>query len=197
MGRKKNYDRDTLIAQAMEVFYDHGFAETSTQMLVEELGVNRFSLYAEFGSKQALFEAVLKHYNKVVLDQTYGPLEAPTASINEIRGLFELHEWASKGAALGRGCLMCNTAVEFGPVDPTGDGCVQQYFERLSEAFYHALSNAHSNGELRASVALRDEADFFTASILGVTVLIRAKAPEAIIANATRTAIKHLESLQA
>jgi AcrR family transcriptional regulator len=35
MGRKKKYDRDTLIEQAMELFRDHGFAGTSTQMLVE------------------------------------------------------------------------------------------------------------------------------------------------------------------
>ena len=56
MGRKKSYDREELVAKAMEIFRDHGFASTSTQMLVEGLGVNRYSLYAEFGSKQALFD---------------------------------------------------------------------------------------------------------------------------------------------
>ena len=60
MGRKKTYDRDVLIEKSMEMFRDHGFAGTSTQMLVEGLGVNRYSLYAEFGSKQALFEAALE-----------------------------------------------------------------------------------------------------------------------------------------
>jgi len=59
MGRHKTYDRDVLIGKAMETFRDHGFAGTSTQMLVEGLGVNRYSLYAEFGSKQALFDAAL------------------------------------------------------------------------------------------------------------------------------------------
>ena len=44
MGRKKTYDRDVLIGKAMELFRDHGFAGTSTQMLVEGLGVNRYSL---------------------------------------------------------------------------------------------------------------------------------------------------------
>ena len=56
MGRKKKYDRDTLVEKSMELFRDHGFAGTSTQMLVEGLGVNRFSLYAEFGNKQKLFD---------------------------------------------------------------------------------------------------------------------------------------------
>jgi AcrR family transcriptional regulator len=63
MGRTKQYDRHTLVKQAMEIFRDHGFSGTSTQMLVEGLGVNRFSLYTELGSKQELFEASLERYN--------------------------------------------------------------------------------------------------------------------------------------
>ena len=67
MGRKKTYDRDVLIGKAMELFRDHGFAGTSTLMLVEGLGVNRYSMYAEFGSKQALFDASLKRYDEEVV----------------------------------------------------------------------------------------------------------------------------------
>ena len=142
MGRKKNYDRDTLIEKAMELFRDHGFAGTSTQMLVEGLGVNRFSLYAEFGNKQGLFEAALERYNKDVIERRFGPLEAPTAGIEEIRALLEFYGSAGKGSASGRGCLLCNTAVEFGPVDPTGAEYIQRYFSYLSKAFYKALNNS-------------------------------------------------------
>jgi hypothetical protein len=45
-------------------------------------------------------------------------------------------------------------------------------------------------------VALREEADFFTASTLGLFVMIRAKAPPAIIENAAKMAIEHLEGLR-
>ena len=48
----------------MELFRDHGYAGTSTQMLVEGLGVNRYSLYAEFGSKQALFDATPEYIGR-------------------------------------------------------------------------------------------------------------------------------------
>ena len=41
----------------MELFRRRGFNGTSTAELVAELGVNRKSMYAEFGSKQELFEA--------------------------------------------------------------------------------------------------------------------------------------------
>jgi TetR/AcrR family transcriptional repressor of nem operon len=196
MGRKKNYDRDTLIKKAVETFRDHGFRGTSTQMLVDGLGVNRFSLYAEFGNKQGLFEAALERYDEEVIERNFGPLESPRAGIEEIRTLLAFYASASKGPAAGRGCLLCNTAVEFGPVDPGGAGFVQRYFKRLSSAFYTALENACNRGELQNSVSPRVEADFLTAAVLGMFVMIRAKAPPTFIENAAKTAIEHLEGLR-
>lgn len=195
MGRKKNYDRDILIEKAMEIFRDHGLTGTSTQMLVEGLGVNRFSIYAEFGNKQNLFEASLERYNKEVIERNFGPLEAPSAGVEEVRELLKFYASASNGPALGRGCLLCNTAVELGPVDSSGAEFVQRYFDYLSKAFYKALNNAHSKGELRNNVLLKKEADFFTATVLGLFVMIRAEAQPAIIENAAEMAIEHLEGL--
>jgi len=195
MGRKKTYDRNVLIRKAMEMFRDHGFAGTSTQMLTEGLGVNRFSLYAEFGSKQALFDAALRRYDEEVVERNFGPLEAPGAGLGDVRALLEFFGSASKSPAWGRGCLLCNTAVEFGPDDPSGAGFVQRYFERLSKAFRTALENAHSQGELRDSVVPREEARFFTATALGLFVLLRAEAPPSVIKSAARSAIAHLDAL--
>lgn len=197
MGRKKGYDRDVLIGKAVEIFRDHGFAGTSAEMLVEGLGVNRYSLYAAFGSKQGLFDAALQRYDEVAVERNFGPLEAPGAGIDEVRALLEFFGRADESPASGRGCLLCNTAVELGPDDPSGSGFVQRYFERVSEAFYNALSNAHGKGELRGSVNPREEAGFFTASVLGMFVMLRAKAPATVIESAARVAIEHLEELRA
>jgi TetR/AcrR family transcriptional repressor of nem operon len=197
MGRKKSYDRDELVGKAVEIFRDHGFAGTSAEMLVEGLGVNRYSLYAEFGSKQGLFDAALQRYDDEVLGRNFGPLESPGAGVREVRALLEFFGAAGKGPASGRGCLLCNTAVEFGPEDSSGAGFVQRYFERLSKAFHAALDNARRDGDLHRSVDPREEASFFTASVLGLFVMVRAKAPAALIESAARVAIEHLEALRA
>ena len=195
MGRKKNYSRDTLLEKAMELFRDYGYAGTSTQFLVEKLEINRFSLYAEFVSKQKLFDAALELYDNKVIEKNFGPLENSTEGIEEICTLLKFFSMASKGPASGRGCLLCNTAVEFGQDDPSGAGFVQRYFKRLSEAFCIALDNANSRGLLRDDVALKEESDYFTASILGMFVMIRAKAPSTMIENSSKKAIEHLEML--
>jgi TetR/AcrR family transcriptional repressor of nem operon len=195
VGRKKQYDRDDLIGKAVELFRDHGFAGTSTQMLVENLGVNRYSLYAEFGSKQALFDLALQRYDDEVIERSFGPLEKSGAGLPEIRALLEFYENAADGPAVGRGCFLCNTAVELGPTDPSGAGFVQRYFERLSGAFLSALENARERGELRDGVDPREEAAFFTAALLGVFVMLRARAPTAVIRSAAEVVSGHLETL--
>ena len=52
MARSCNFDRQEKLIQAMELFWQKGFAETSIADLVEHLGINRFSLYNSFGDKE-------------------------------------------------------------------------------------------------------------------------------------------------
>ncbi len=51
--------REQLIAVAEQLFLQHGFANTSVNTIVREAGGSLATLYAEFGSKEALFESVL------------------------------------------------------------------------------------------------------------------------------------------
>ncbi len=87
--------------------------------------------------------------------------------------------------------------MELGPLEPSAGEVVQRYFERVSRAFRHALGNARERGQLRATVDLEAEASFFTATLLGLFVLIRARAPATMIEEAARVALGHLESLGA
>ena len=197
MGRRKTYDRDDLIERSMEMFRDHGYAGTSTQMLVEGLGVNRYSLYAEFGDKQTLFDAALTRYYDEVIEPRFGPLDEPGAGIDDVRAVLEFYASKAGGPAAGRGCLLCNTAIELGPRDPSDAGFVQRYLRRLSRGFRAALGNANDRGELRGDVDPREEAEFLTASVLGLFVMLRAAAPPTVIERAARAAIGHLETLRA
>lgn len=195
MGRKKRYDRGELVARATDLFRDHGFAGTSTEMLVEQLEVNRNTMYSEFGSKQALFEASLEHYDRLVVTRNFGPLEAPGAGIAEIRMLLDFFAGSASGPVSGRGCLLCNTAVEFGPSNPGGHEFVERYLNRLSSAFLNALENAKQAGDLDDSVRVGEEANFFTASVLGMFVMLRAKAQPKLVSDVAKVAFQHLASL--
>ena len=78
MARPKNYQRETVLEQALEVFWSKGYAATSLSDLIEATGLNKRSLYNEFGNKEEMFLAVLGHYQnqrKAVLELlTHQPL---------------------------------------------------------------------------------------------------------------------------
>jgi TetR/AcrR family transcriptional repressor of nem operon len=179
MSRAKQYDRNELLDRAVELFRRQGFNGTSTAELVTEFGVNRKSMYAEFGSKQKLFEAALEHYSSNHLTQVLAPLEAPDASLTGIRQAFHGYASASEGAFRGLGCLLCNTAVERGALDPGSGIFVDAYLERLTLAFRHALSNAQQGGEIDPTVDIDELAGFLTTALIGMAASIRAEAPPA------------------
>jgi AcrR family transcriptional regulator len=39
----------------MSLFWRNGYESTSVRMLEKEMGINQFSIYASFGSKQGVF----------------------------------------------------------------------------------------------------------------------------------------------
>jgi TetR/AcrR family transcriptional repressor of nem operon len=183
MSGVKQYDRTDLLDRAVELFRWQGYTDTSTADLVAELGVNRKSMYAEFGSKQGLFEAALERYDQEHLSNVLAPIEAPTAGADAIRNAFADYAAASDGWVRGRGCLLCNTAVERAALDPGAARFVAAYLERLTNAFRHALSNAQNSDDIDESADVDDLAAFFTMSLIGVVALIRAKAvPDQVLA---------------
>ena len=177
MPSPKNYDRDELLDRAIELFRRQGYAATSTAELVEELGVNRKSMYAEFGSKQELFEAVLERYSKVHLSRVLASIEDPTAGADTIRNAFTGYASALDSRFKGLGCLMANTAVERAALDPGSAKFVDAYLERLRVAFTRALTNARAAGDLSDDAQLEDLAASFAMSVVGISALIRANAP--------------------
>ena len=55
MATPKKFTRDGVLANALPVIWQHGFADTSLQALEEATGVNRSGSYAEFDGKEDLF----------------------------------------------------------------------------------------------------------------------------------------------
>ena len=197
MGRKKGYTRVGLIEAATGLFHAYGFEATSTEMLVRHLGVNRNSLFSEFGTKRALFDEVVERYNDEFVTAGVGTLERDDACLDAIGKLFAAFGADSMGRFAGMGCLMCNTAIELGAETPEGNVLVLRYFERLNRVFARALGNAQLAGELAPGVDIEAEAGMLCATALGLFVMARARAPAAMVRAVVSTTTRHLDLLRA
>lgn len=195
MGRSKGYERDTLVTKAMEVFHRLGYKGASTQVLVEELGVNRNSVYAEFGNKEGLFSAALEHYDKLVVSQVFGPLESAGANLDDIEELFRAFIENAE-AASGLGCLMCNTAAELGGCETSLQPRIERHFDRLSNAFHNALAGAIHTGQVSPDIDMATEARFMVASCIGLSILVRGDMSNSAAQVAAHGALGHLALLR-
>jgi AcrR family transcriptional regulator len=78
-GRPREFDVDKALDRALKVFWRKGYEGASLAELTRAMGVNRPSLYAAFGSKEALFRRALDRYAEGPAAYVREALDEPTA----------------------------------------------------------------------------------------------------------------------
>jgi AcrR family transcriptional regulator len=79
VGRPREFDPDQVEDAAMKLFWERGFDGVSISDVTATTGVNRRSIYDEFGSKEKLFERAAARYLSGPGDYMTGALTRPTA----------------------------------------------------------------------------------------------------------------------
>lgn len=113
MARKKEYIEEEVIEKAMNLFWQNGYETTSVRMLEKEMGINQFSMYSSFGSKQGVFLESIKCYKKK-LSGILSKLEESSKGAEAIKQFFYDFLEISSESKQKRGCLLVNTATELG-----------------------------------------------------------------------------------
>ncbi|WP_116472608.1 TetR/AcrR family transcriptional regulator [Zobellella maritima] len=193
MARNCNFDRQEKLIEAMELFWQQGYANTSIADLVAHLGINRFSLYNSYGDKQRLYREALDYYLEHV---SFPPVEAilhPRAALGEVR------DYISRFIALQRnqqyGCFLQNAVLEHGLTEPFVQQASARLFSRLEQAFARALTNAGQTGELKADVVPEKVSRFLLLQLQGIRVLGKAGQYQ-VLSDATEVLLDYLSTLK-
>ncbi len=197
MGRPKTYDRESVTRKAMELFWAQGYEATSTRALAEHMGINVYSLFSEFKSKQGLYEAALALYRTEVVARVFAQLETPDAGFEEVDALLRFFSDRAGAADAGRGCLACNAASERAGDDSASHTYVMAHIAHIEAGIRRALTRARKHGELRADVSCRDQSRLLTAVLLGFSLLMRAGTEPTYLKQAVRAARADLRRLRA
>lgn len=174
-GRPRAYDPDAALGQAIEAFWDAGFSGTSLDDLSAATGMNRPSLYAAFGDKQAIYLKALEHYWQLG-DAAMREALAYDRPLDE--ALMRVYQKALSiyfsGKGRPRGCFAIGTATTEAVADPQIRASLAQGLRRLEDAFAARIRAAQESGELRRD---HDPATLATlASATLHTIAIRARA---------------------
>jgi AcrR family transcriptional regulator len=117
MGRPRSFDIDGALDRALQVFWRKGFEGASLLELTKAMGINRPSLYAAFGDKEALFRKALDRYLDGPASYIQEALKEPTArAVVErlLRGAADLNAAPRNpgGCLMVQGALACGEAAD-------------------------------------------------------------------------------------
>jgi len=175
-GPNKQFDKDEALKKALDVFWAKGFEATSMQDLVNEMGINRASMYQTYGNKHALFAAAIDQYIESSLTQMKQALEAPGPALHNLRQLFEyIVDNSLKG--LMNGCFINNTAIELGPHDPDIADKVRYFWNQFEELFEKTLIRAVDNKELNQNTNTKKLATFINSTLQGLIIKTKVNVP--------------------
>jgi TetR/AcrR family transcriptional repressor of nem operon len=167
MGRKKKYDEAEALEKAMYLFWRTGYEAVKTRDLADAMGINQYSLYASFHSKDALFVSALEQYLQVIVcDWLLKPLLDPADGLRAIRQFFEVFVEPGDGT-MPTGCLICNTIVATESPNADVQLVIDRYESILTDAFAGALHR--SNPEASAQ-EIESKANLLLCLILGIAV---------------------------
>ena len=170
IGRPRGFDRDTALEAAMLLFWRKGFAATSMSDLCDAMGISSPSLYAAFGSKEALYLEAVEYYVRTIGPSVWDKLaEGATARAGIEKLLIAWTESLPKSRATPAGCMALLAAV--GDEWPaTIVRVVKKVRLEMLGALRSRLETAVAKGELPASTDIDGLSRFYLSVFQGMAV---------------------------
>jgi len=147
-GRPIEFDRNVALEEAMQLFWTRGYEATSLPQLLERMGIARSSFYHAFGSKQALFLGAVERYRDHLVAGLRASLAEAESGIAFIENTLKSVAADATCADGRRGCLVFNTAAEFGQKDPEVAARVAASIDAFTRVFAEAVDRARQEGDV-------------------------------------------------
>lgn len=173
MGRPLEFDPDRAVEQAMQVFWSQGYEATSLQDLLRAMELSKSSLYQAFGSKEQLFDHCVNRYLDSVAAQMREQLDQAKSGRQFIEDTFRALAGEAGSTEAKKGCLLWNTATEFGQDNPKIGALVSNGINRLVNVFVSAVKRAQQEGDISTTKNPRALASYLLSSMSGLRTMLK------------------------
>jgi AcrR family transcriptional regulator len=172
-GRPRGFDRQRVLRQAMEVFWEKGFEHASMADLTAAMGLKPPSVYAAFGDKEGLFKEAVALYVETEGSGIWEHLERSSTAREAIHNLLRGTVKAYSRHAPSRGCLIVLAAPQKDGASPAV--CEELKQRRLTNTLLlkRRLERGIREGELPAGLNCHAVASYYTSVQHGMSILAR------------------------
>ena len=175
-GRQRTFDKEDALNKAIEVFWQKGYSGTSLSDLTEAMGINKPSLYAAFGNKEALFVCAINQYVKEYGIPHFEKLMSPDYNFKErVSGYLESIAKMISNSKLPGGCFVTTSTCEAGSKCLPEDAAqtIFQINESSIEAFISFFRDEQTKGNIVSTASPEVLADYLLTLQFGLAVMAR------------------------
>lgn len=133
-----------VLDKATALFWRLGYEGAHLAALVEHTGLNRFSLYKEFGGKAGLYEAALEKFLGYLLTQYRDILTRQPLGLENIEAVLRALQYGSEYY----GCFMLNTLTQRETVPQAAYGKALGASEEIEALYIGNLASALGRGQI-------------------------------------------------
>jgi len=154
MPRAPQYDRQEALDQAVRLFWSRGYHATSLKHLEQSLNMRPGSLYAAFGSKEALFLEALDRYAATMAHELQGHLKREPSALDALKAFLRELVLGCLGGTEppARACMIVKTLLEVSEDDEPLRTRVNALLGSMELAIEQLLKRAMTQGDLRPDV---------------------------------------------
>ena len=172
-GRPREFDREEGLKKAMRVFWSMGYEATSMADLRAALGINQASLYAAYGSKEALFRETVALYLNTDGVATARALAADLPTREAIHTMLQDGVDMFVAEKVPRGCLLVLSTLNC-TVENKG---IQDYLSSLRDqtrvSIEARLRRGQREGDVPKTVPVKAIAAFYATVLYGLSIQAR------------------------
>jgi TetR/AcrR family transcriptional regulator, copper-responsive repressor len=190
-GRPRSFDPAEVLDKAQEVFWRQGYDGTSYTDLTAATGLNKPSLYAAFGDKEALFAAALQRYNEGPTAALVHTFEASPHLREGVEAMMRGYADLYTSGTVPCGCMAATTLAESSqPGFPEGlKALLQDSSAQTRNAMLRRAMRAKAEGELPPGTDPDALVDFLGTFGLGIAAAAKAGIARAALQEAVTTAM--------
>jgi TetR/AcrR family transcriptional repressor of nem operon len=180
MAKAKAFGREAVLKQAIPVFAGHGYAGSSTSVLLRAMGISRQSMYDTYGDKRRLYMEALTHSVAQNITRQLHALETDAANVAPIERLQALLDLvvAQTLETPAPPCLSVSSICEFGDADPAIHAVNEAAKKTLLAALEICIAEGQGAGQIDLAIDVEVAAQFVMASLAGIKLAARGGATQ-------------------
>ena len=192
-GRPPAFDRETVLAAARDVFWEHGYDGSSIAGLTASMGITPQSLYAAFRSKAGLYREALDHYRRTPRPDPVNPLQEPIHTVAAFERFLQNSARSFTSPDHPKGCMISTAALTCASENEDIVSYVSSLRLHTLKAFRARIELGIRAGDLRADTNAVSLARFIGSIVQGMSVQARDGATTEELMELVKHAVSELD----